>query len=76
MSKDFVGLVIIASLIAMPVAYYFMRNWLQHYTYRTDLSWWVFAGTIAGAVVITIATVSFQSIRAATANPVKSLRSE
>jgi putative ABC transport system permease protein len=76
MSKDFVGLVLIASLIATPVAYYFMKNWLQHYTYRTDLSWWVFAGTIAGAVAITIATVSYQSIRAATANPVKSLRSE
>jgi putative ABC transport system permease protein len=75
-SKDFVVLVIIASLVAMPVAYYFMHNWLQHYTYRTDLSWWVFAGTIAGAVIITIATVSYQSIRAATANPVKSLRSE
>ena len=69
MSKDFVGLVIIASLVAAPVAYYFMHNWLQHYTYRTDLSWWVFAGTIAGAVIITIATVSYQSIRAAMANP-------
>jgi putative ABC transport system permease protein len=76
MSKDFVGLVLVASLIAMPVAYYFMRGWLQHYTYRTDLSWWVFAGTIAGAIVITLATVSYQSIRAATANPVKSLKSE
>jgi putative ABC transport system permease protein len=54
MSTDFVVLVMIASLIAMPVAYYFMHNWLQHYTYRTDLSWWVFAGTIAGAVIITL----------------------
>jgi putative ABC transport system permease protein len=60
----------------VPVAYYFMHNWLQHYTYRTDLSWWVFAGTIAGAIVITLATVSYQSIRAATANPVKSLKVE
>ena len=76
LSTDFVGLVIIASLIAMPVAYYFMRNWLQHYTYRTDLSWWVFAGTIAGAVIITLATVSYQSIKAALANPVKSLKTE
>jgi putative ABC transport system permease protein len=76
MSKDFVGLVMIASLIAMPLAYYFMHNWLQHYTYRTDLSWWVFAGTIAGAIIITLATVSYQSIRAAMANPVKSLKVE
>ena len=76
MSKDFVGLVMIASLISMPVAYYFMHNWLQHYTYRTDLSWWVFAGTISGAVIITLATVSYQSIKAAMANPVKSLKNE
>ncbi len=76
MSKDFVGLVIIASLIAMPVAYYFMHSWLQHYTYRTDLSWWVFAGTLAGAIAITLATVSYQSIKAALMNPVRSLKAE
>jgi putative ABC transport system permease protein len=76
MSKDFVALVIISLLIATPVSYYFMHNWLQHYTYRTDISWWIFAVTAAGAIVITILTVSYQSIKAALANPVKSLKTE
>jgi len=76
MSKEFVVLVIIALLIAMPIAYNFMNSWLQHYTYRTPLSWWVFAATCFGALFITLLTVSYQSIKAALANPVKSLRSE
>ncbi|WP_419700124.1 ABC transporter permease [Mucilaginibacter sp. NFX135] len=76
MSKDFVLLVLIALFIATPVTYYFMHNWLQHYTYRAELSWWVFAATGAGAIMITLLTISYQSIRAALANPVKSLRSE
>ena len=76
MSKEFVVLVIIALLIAMPVAYNFMNTWLQHYTYRTPLSWWVFAITCFGSLAITLLTVSYQSIKAALANPVKSLRSE
>ena len=76
MTKDFVTLVIIALFIAVPVAYYFMHGWLQHYTYRTGLSWWIFAVTAAGAIIITLLTVSYQSIKAALANPVKSLRSE
>jgi ABC-type antimicrobial peptide transport system permease subunit len=76
MSKEFVVLVIIALLIAMPVAYNFMNTWLQHYTYRTPLSWWVFAVTCFGSLIITLLTVSYQSIKAALANPVKSLRSE
>ena len=76
MSKDFVTLVIISLLIATPVSYYFMHNWLQHYKYRTDISWWIFALTAAGAIAVTLFTVSYQSIRAALANPVKSLRSE
>ena len=76
MSTDFVALVIISLLIAVPIAHYFMHNWLQHYTYRTELSWWVFALTGAGAVIITLLTVSYQSIKAALMNPVKSLRSE
>jgi ABC-type lipoprotein release transport system permease subunit len=53
-----------------------MRNWLQHYTYHTGLSWWVFAATAIGAMLITLLTVSYQSIKAAMANPVNSLRSE
>jgi ABC-type antimicrobial peptide transport system permease subunit len=76
LSKDFVLLVIISQLIAWPIAYYFMHNWLQHYQYRTNISWWVFAATALGAIAITLVTVSYQSIKAALANPVKSLRSE
>ncbi len=75
-SKEFVILVIISLLIATPAAYYFMHNWLQNYQYRTELSWWVFVATGAGAVTITLLTVSFQSIKAALMNPVKSLRTE
>jgi len=76
LSKDFVVLIAIALLIAMPLACSFMRYWLQHYTFHTDLSWWIFAVTAVGAILITLLTVSYQSIRAALANPVKSLRSE
>jgi putative ABC transport system permease protein len=76
MSQEFVRLIIIALLIAVPLAWYFMHNWLQHYTYHTNLSWWVFAATAIGAIMITMLTVSYQSIRAALSNPVKSLRSE
>jgi len=76
MSKEFVVLVVVALLIAMPVAYNFMNSWLQHYTYHTGLSWWVFAATCFGSLFITLLTVSYQSIKAALANPVKSLRSE
>jgi putative ABC transport system permease protein len=76
MSKDFVLLVIISLLIATPIAYYFMHDWLLNYKYRTELSWWVFILTGLGAITITLCTVSFQSIKAAIANPVKSLRSE
>ncbi len=76
LSKDFVLLVIISQLIASPIAYYFMHNWLQHYQYRTNISWWMFAATAVGAIAITLLTVSYQSIKAALENPVKSLRSE
>jgi putative ABC transport system permease protein len=76
LSKDFVVLVLIALLIAIPTAYYFMHNWLQGYSYRTALSWWIFAAAAVGALLITIVTVSFQAIKAAMANPVKSLRTE
>ena len=76
LSKDFMVLVVIAFFIATPVAYYFLSNWLQKYEYRTELSWWIFAASGAGALLITLLTVSFQSIKAALMNPVKSLRSE
>ncbi len=76
MSKDFVALIVIALFIAIPIAFYLMHDWLQKYTYHSELSWWVFAATSGGAILITLLTVSYQSIRAALANPVKSLRSE
>ena len=76
LSRDFVGLVLVALLVAIPTAYYCMQHWLQNYHYRTDVSWWIFAIVAAGAIVITILTVSFQAIKAAVANPVRSLRSE
>ena len=76
LSKDFVLLVVISCIIAMPPAYYFMNNWLQTYQYRTEISWWIFLVTGIGAMVLTLLTVSFHAIRAALINPVKSLRSE
>ena len=76
LSKDFVVLVIISCLIAAPIAYYFMDNWLQKYSYRTEISWWIFAVSGLGALAITLLTVSYQSIKAALMNPVKSLKSE
>lgn len=76
MSREFITLVIVSLLIAIPLAYTFMRSWLEHYTYHTGLSWWVFTATAGGAIIITLLTVSYQSIKAALANPVKSLRSE
>jgi ABC-type antimicrobial peptide transport system permease subunit len=76
LSKDFVVLVMVSCLIAAPVAAYFLNVWLAGYEYRTDLNWWVFALAGAAAVAVTLLTVSFQSVKAALANPVKSLRSE
>jgi putative ABC transport system permease protein len=76
LSRDFVKLVFISLLIAIPIAYYFMHGWLLNYNYRTKLSWWIFASTAAGVTIITLLMVSYQSIKAALANPVKSLRSE
>jgi len=76
LSKDFVQLVMISLVIVIPVSYYFMHHWLQNYSYRTEISWWVFALAGISAIIITIITVSFQSVKAAMANPVNSLRSE
>ncbi|WP_405207310.1 FtsX-like permease family protein [Aquimarina sp. LLG6339-5] len=76
LTKDFFLLILIAIAIATPLSYYFMENWLQDFTYRISISWWVFL--IAGIVTMTITflTVSIQAIKAATANPVKALRTE
>ncbi len=76
LSKDFLKLVLIAAVIAFPLSWWAMHNWLQHYAYRIDISWWVFLLAGVLAVIIALATISFQSIRAAVANPVNSLRSE
>jgi len=75
-SKEFIVLISIAFVIAVPVAYYFVDKWLENFAYRANIGWWMFA--LAGALVITIAliTMSLQSIKAALANPVKSLRTE
>jgi putative ABC transport system permease protein len=69
-------LVLIAFVIASPIAYYFMDKWLADFAYRITISWWIFAGAGISAVLIALLTVSWQSIKAAVANPVKSLRSE
>jgi putative ABC transport system permease protein len=76
LSKDFVMLITIASLIAAPVAYFFMNGWLQNYTYRTSISLWIFVATGAGALIIALLTVSYQAVHTALKNPVKSLRTE
>lgn len=76
LSKDFVKLVLIALIIASPIAWYFMNKWLQDFAYRITIDWWVFVLAALLAVVIALVTVSFQAIKAAVANPVKSLRTE
>ncbi|MEV4884637.1 ABC transporter permease [Chitinophaga ginsengisegetis] len=76
MTKDFILLVVIALVIAVPVACYFMNSWLQRYEYRTEISWWIIVAASVGALLIALLTVSYQSVKAALMNPVKSLRSE
>jgi len=76
LSKDFAVLVFLSIIIASPVAYYFMHNWLRNYQYHTDIAWWIFIITAIGAILITLITVSFQAIKAAMANPIKSLKTE
>ncbi len=75
-SKEFIILISIAFLIATPLAWYFMHQWLQDYVYRINISWWLFAVGGLVAIIIALATISFQAIKAAVANPVKSLRTE
>ena len=76
LSTDFIGLVIVSMLIATPLGWYLMHNWLQHFDYRSAISGWIFVLTGFGAIAITLITVSFQSIKAALANPIKSLKTE
>jgi putative ABC transport system permease protein len=76
LSKDFLRLIIIAFLVAVPVAWLLMNRWLQDFAYRTEISWWVFAVAVLAALVVTCIAVGYQTIKAAIANPVKSLRTE
>ena len=76
LSKEFLWLVFISMFISMPLAFLGMHRWLQQYAYRTDLSWWIFASAGAGILLITMVTVSYQSLKAAFMNPVKSLRTD
>ena len=75
-SKEFILLISIAFVIALPIAWYYMNNWLQDYVYRINISWWLFAAGGLITISIALATVSFQAIKAAIANPIKSLRTE
>jgi putative ABC transport system permease protein len=76
LSKEFLKLVLIASVIAFPVAWWAMNRWLQGFAYRIDMNWWIFVLAGLGALLVALLTVSFQAIRTAIANPVKSLRTE
>lgn len=76
MSFDFLRLVLISIVVAIPLAWYFLGGWLEKYEYRTNLSAWVFLFAGLGAIAISLLTVSFHSLKAAFSNPVKNLRSE
>jgi ABC-type antimicrobial peptide transport system permease subunit len=76
LSKDFLRLVLVSAVIAFPLSWWFMHKWLQNYAYRISINWWVFIAAGFLALSIALITISFQSIRAAIANPVKSLRTE
>jgi ABC-type antimicrobial peptide transport system permease subunit len=76
LSKDFLRLVLVASLIAVPLSWWAMNKWLENFAYKTAVSWWVFVLSTLFMLVIALVTLSIQTIRAASANPVDSLRSE
>ena len=76
LSKDFIKLVVLSLLIASPVSWYFMNQWLQDFAYRIDISWWIFVVAGITAIGIAFVTVGFQALRSASANPIKSLRTE
>ncbi|MEL6720751.1 MAG: FtsX-like permease family protein, partial [Bacteroidota bacterium] len=76
LSKDFLRLIIIAFIIAIPITYYAMNQWLENFAYHIDIQWWIFALTGIGAIAIALLTVSFQSVKATIANPIKALRNE
>ena len=76
LTKDFIKLIVIAFIVAFPLSFYFMNNWLESFTYKIDIQWWVFALAGIFALAVTLLTVGFQSLKSARANPVKSLRTE
>jgi putative ABC transport system permease protein len=76
LSREFMILIIVSIVIATPVAWYYMNDWLLGFTYRTELSWWLFVVAAIIALLTGLITVSFQSFRAATSDPVKALRTE
>ena len=76
LSKDFLRLVILGIVIASPVAYWAMNKWIQDFAYRDEISWWIFVWAGLISIIIALLTVSYQAIKAAMANPVKSLRTE
>jgi len=76
LSKEYVRLVVIAAVISFPIAWWSMSKWLENFAYRTAITWWVFAAAALSALIVALATVSFQAINAALANPVRSLRTE
>ena len=76
LSKDFLKLVLVSIAIASPMAYWLMQKWLSDFAYRIDLRWWMFALAGGAAILVALVTVGLQSVKAALANPVKSLRSE
>ncbi len=76
LTRDFVKLVLLACVLAMPLGWWAAQKWLSDFAYRIELQWWMFALVGISALVLAVLTVSFQSVRAALANPVKSLRSE
>lgn len=76
LSKDLLKPVLLGTIIAIPVGYYMMQQWLQSFAYKTPINWWLFAIAVFIAVIIALVTVSFQALKAAVANPVKSLRTE
>ena len=76
LSKDFVLLVLLSLIVASPVAWYFMNKWLETFSYRIDVSWWIFAVAALLAMALALLSVSFQAVKAAMSNPVKNLRME
>ena len=76
LSTEFVHLIVLSGLVAIPVTYFVMQQWLENYTYHINIPWWVFGAALVGVLIMAILTVSYQAIKATTVNPVKSLRTE